>query len=93
MASLAKWLSVRLRAKWLWVRVQLQSSQSLFVFLKFEAGLDKNTLKFSDKVLFRDKKNISCKHQSYEGIFVREKEKYIASLFFDVIILKSSLLN
>ena len=25
MASLAKWLSVRLRAKWLWVRVQLDS--------------------------------------------------------------------
>ena len=23
--SLAKWLSVRLRTKWLWVRVQLQS--------------------------------------------------------------------
>ena len=25
MVSLAKWLSVRLRTKWLWVRVQLQS--------------------------------------------------------------------
>ena len=25
MASLAKWLSVRLRTKWFWVRVQLQS--------------------------------------------------------------------
>ena len=25
LASLAKWLSVRLRTKWLWVRVQLQS--------------------------------------------------------------------
>ena len=25
LASLAKWLSVRLRSKWLWVRVQLQS--------------------------------------------------------------------
>ena len=25
LASLAKWLSVRLRAKWFWVRVQLQS--------------------------------------------------------------------
>ena len=25
MASLAKWLSVRLQTKWLWVRVQLQS--------------------------------------------------------------------
>ena len=24
-ASLAKWLSVRLRSKWFWVRVQLQS--------------------------------------------------------------------
>ena len=27
-ASLAKWLSVRLRTKWLWVRVQLQSLKS-----------------------------------------------------------------
>ena len=25
MASLAKWLSIRLRTKWFWVRVQLQS--------------------------------------------------------------------
>ena len=25
--SLAKWLSVRLRTKWFWVRVQLQSLQ------------------------------------------------------------------
>ena len=29
MASLAKWLSVRLRIKWLWVRVPLQSLQWL----------------------------------------------------------------
>ena len=28
LASLAKWLSVRLRTKWLWVRVQLQSLKS-----------------------------------------------------------------
>ena len=29
LASLAKWLSVRLRTKWFWVRVQLQSLQIL----------------------------------------------------------------
>ena len=28
-ASLAKWLSVRLRTKWFWVRVQLQSASFL----------------------------------------------------------------
>ena len=33
MASLAKWLSVRLRSKWLWVRVPLQS-------LKPQTGVD-----------------------------------------------------
>ena len=34
LASLAKWLSVRLRTKWFWVRVQLQSLeyQCFFVF-------------------------------------------------------------
>ena len=29
--SLAKWLSVRLRSKWFWVRVQLQSSYTVVV--------------------------------------------------------------
>ena len=29
LASLAKWLSVRLRTKWFWVRVQLQSLHKL----------------------------------------------------------------
>ena len=33
MASLAKWLSVRLRTKWLWVRVQLQSLNPTNVYL------------------------------------------------------------
>ena len=28
MASLAKWLSVRLRTKWFWVRVQFQSQKN-----------------------------------------------------------------
>ena len=29
-ASLAKWLSVRLRTKWFWVRVQLKSQKIFF---------------------------------------------------------------
>ena len=33
MASLAKWLSVHLRTKWLWVRVQLQSLNPTNVYL------------------------------------------------------------
>ena len=33
-ASLAKWLSVRLRTKWLWVRVLLQSFSGIFTYLK-----------------------------------------------------------
>ena len=32
-ATLAKWLSVRLRNKWLWVRVQLQSLKTIQVRL------------------------------------------------------------
>ena len=48
-ATLAKWLSVRLRNKWLWVRVQLQSLKTIQVCLimyynlahcKREAGAD-----------------------------------------------------
>ena len=31
MASLAKWLSVRLRTKWFWVRVQLQSLHTVIL--------------------------------------------------------------
>ena len=34
LASLAKWLSVRLSTKWLWVRVQLQSLKHLSTLLK-----------------------------------------------------------
>ena len=33
-ASLTKWLSVRLRNKWLWVRVPLQSFSGIFTYLK-----------------------------------------------------------
>ena len=33
LASLAKWLSVRLRTKWFWVRVQLQSLKLLLLIL------------------------------------------------------------
>ena len=31
LASLAKWLSVRLRTNWFWVRVQLQKQVGLFI--------------------------------------------------------------
>ena len=34
-ACLAKWLSVRLRAKWFWVRVQLQSVKLAFMFFVY----------------------------------------------------------
>ena len=33
MASLAKWLSVKLRTKWLWIRIQLQSPWFLLKIL------------------------------------------------------------
>ena len=33
-AGLAKWLSVRLKTKWFWARVQLQSPANLFIFTK-----------------------------------------------------------
>ena len=51
--------------------------QSLFVFFQSEAGSNNK----------RDKTK-SCKHQSYEGIFVSEN-----SFFFDYKSLKLSLLN
>ena len=35
----------------------------------------------------------SCKHQSHEGIFVSETNKYIVSFFFDEKDLQLSLLN
>ena len=57
-----------------------------FAFLQFEAGLDKNTLELSNEVLLSETK-------LHKGIFVPEKDKYIASFFFDDKILKSSLLN
>ena len=38
-------------------------------------------------------KTKSCKHQSHECIFVRKKDKYIASFFFDDNILKISFTN
>ena len=51
LVSLAKWLSVRLRTKWLWVRVQLQSfkivpSGILKIFLVF-LGKSLGFLKFT----------------------------------------------
>ena len=33
LSSLAKWLKVRLRTKWFWVRVQLQSKKLTFSLL------------------------------------------------------------
>ena len=46
--------------------------QPLFVFLQSEAGSNNK----------RDKTK-SCKHQSHEGIFSIEIDKYIVSFFFD----------
>ena len=40
LASLAKWLSVRLRTKWFWVRVQLQSLICSVVFDYFYVCVD-----------------------------------------------------
>ena len=37
--SLAKWLSVRLRTKWLWVRVQLQSLKKMQIYNCLQEGL------------------------------------------------------
>ena len=56
--------------------------QPLLVFLQSEAGSNNK----------RDKTK-SCKHQSHEGIFVSEIDKYIVSFFFDEKGLKLSLLN
>ena len=56
-------------------------SQSVFVFLQFEAGSVRNTLEFSNKVLL-------SKNQNHEVIFVRKKGKYIASFLFESKILK-----
>ena len=53
-----------------------------FVFLQYEAGSNNK----------RDKTK-SCKHQSHEGIFVSETDKYIVSFFFDDKGLQISLLN
>ena len=40
--TLARWLSVRLRTKWLWVRVQLQTLKTMFtnIFLNIKFSLD-----------------------------------------------------
>ena len=56
--------------------------QPLFVFLQFGAGSNNK----EDKIK-------SCKHQSHEGIFVSETDKYIVSFFFDDKGLQLSLLN
>ena len=50
MASLAKWLSVRLRTKWFWVRVQLQSLHRFFSFArKFEDKYGKKLIDTATK--------------------------------------------
>ena len=56
--------------------------QPLFVSLQFEAGWNNK----------RDKTK-SCKHQSHEGIFISESDKYIVSFFFDDKGLQLILLN
>ena len=56
--------------------------QPLFVFLQSETGSNNK----------RDKTK-SCKHQSHEGIFVSEIDKYIVSFFFDDEGLKLRLLH
>ena len=53
-----------------------------FFFLQSEAGSSN-----------KRHKTKSCRHQSHEGIFVTEIDKYIASFFFDDKGLKLSLLN
>ena len=50
MASLAKWLSVRLRTKWLWVRVPLQSLQKIINnFEKETRSINNNNNNNTDK--------------------------------------------
>ena len=56
--------------------------QPLLVFLQSEAGSNN-----------KGDKTKSCKHQSHEGIFVREIDKYLVSFFFDEKDLKFGLLN
>ena len=55
MASLAKWLSVRLQTKWLWVRAQLQSPN--LVSFSFQIATSNSDLayvgNFSGKLYFR----------------------------------------
>ena len=54
----------------------------MLVFLQSEAGSNNK----------RDKTK-SCKHQSHEGLFINEIDKYINSFFLDGKGLKLSLLN
>ena len=56
--------------------------QLLLVFLQSQAVLNN-----------KQDKAKSCKHQSREGLFVSEIDKYIVSFFFDDKGLKLSLLN
>ena len=51
MASLAKWLSVRLRIKWLWVRVPLQSLITFFDALQSDVEKPGNIV-FYEKPLY-----------------------------------------
>ena len=56
--------------------------QPLFACIQSETGSNNK----------RDKTK-SCKHQSHDGIFVSETDKYIVSFFFDEKGLQLSLLN
>ena len=56
--------------------------QLLFACIQSETGSNNK----------RDKTK-SCKHQSHDGIFVSETDKYIVSFFFDEKGLQVSLLN
>ena len=56
--------------------------QPLFAFLQSEAGSNN-----------KRGKTKSCKHQSHEGLFVSEIDKYIVSFIFDDKGLKLSLLS
>ena len=55
MASLAKWLSIRLQTKWLWVRIQLQPPDALFIFDKYrQIALNKlHLLKLVTKLIIK----------------------------------------
>ena len=61
MASLAKWLSVRLKTKWLWVRIPLLSLlisaifHFLFIFHSCDLMISLSTVSLIDKRKFHPK--------------------------------------